>query len=160
MDSSGQTSASDRGNGHGEDRPPAEAFREASARIAELKEYASYYVAAKVDSAKASARTAVLYAVLGIVGGLIGIGLLVTAAVFFLDGLAGAIGALFPPRHGWWAGRLIVGVIVIGGALGGATFLVKRVTGSSRKRTIDKYEARRREERAQFGRDVQERASE
>jgi hypothetical protein len=158
MDSSNQTSTA--GNGHDDERAPADALRDASARIAELKEYASYYVAAKVDSVKASARTAVLYAVLGVVGGLIGIGLLITAAVFFLDGLAGAIGALFPARHGWWAGRLIVGVLVIAGALGGAMFLVKRVTGSSRKRTIEKYEARRREERAQFGRDVQERARE
>jgi hypothetical protein len=160
MESSGQTSAPTGGNGHGDDRAPADAFRDASARIAELKEYASYYVAAKVDSAKASARSAVLYAMLGVVGALIGIGLLVTAAVFFLEGLAGAIGALFPEGHGWWAGRLIVGVVVIAGALGGVWIVMKRLTGSSRKRTVEKYEARQRDERAQFGRDVQERARE
>src|SRR5690349_11050867 len=37
-------------NGHSTGHSPGEAFKEAGARLGELKEFASYYVAAKLDS--------------------------------------------------------------------------------------------------------------
>jgi hypothetical protein len=145
------------GNGHGTAAPsPSEALKDASQRVAEIKEYASYLVAAKLDGLKLTLRNIVLYAALGLVGAVIGATVLVTASVYLLSGLAGAIGAIFPDRYGWWLGR----VLVIGGAVAGVMFLMKSLTGSSRKRTIEKYENRKRVERNLYGHDVEERARE
>ena len=52
--------------------PPADAVKEAAARFAEVKEYAGVLVAAKLDALKLSLRNVALYAVLGIVGGVVG----------------------------------------------------------------------------------------
>ena len=149
------------GNGHGgATRPPAEALKDASARLSELKEYVGLLVAAKVDGVKLTLRKIVFYAILGVVAAVIGVAMLVTAAVYVLSGIAGGIGALFPDPYGWWAGRLIVGLLVVGGTLVGVMMLTKSLTGSSRKRTIEKYENRKRIERDVYGHDVAERARE
>ena len=154
--------ASDAGNGHGdaaaEGPSPAEALKQASSKLGELKEYAGLLVAAKVDGLKLTLRKIVFYAILGIVAALIGVAMLVTASVYVLSGLAGAIGELFPEPYEWWAGRLIVGILVVGGTLVGVMLLTKSLTGSSRKRTIEKYENRKRDERNLYGHDVAERA--
>jgi hypothetical protein len=154
-------SAAGAGNGHGASAAgpsPAEALKQASGRLGELKEYVGLLVAAKVDAVKLTLRKIVFYAILGIVAGLIGVAMIVTAAVYVLSGLAGAIGALFPERYGWWAGQLIIGILVVGGTLVGVMLLTKSLTGSSRKRTIEKYENRKRDERNLYGHDVAERA--
>jgi hypothetical protein len=149
------------GSGNGHSGPsPAEAFKQAGARLAEVKEYAGYFVAAKVDSLKLTLRNLVLYAILGIVGAIVGTTVLVTASVYLLSGLAGAIGEIFPEPYEWWAGRLIVSVLVIGGTVVGVMLLMKSLTGSSRKRTIEKYENRKRDERNLHGTDVERRARE
>jgi hypothetical protein len=139
-------------------RGPAEALKDASARFGELKEYVSLLIATKVDGVKLTIRRIVLYAILGVVGAVIGVAMLVTAAVYVLSGIAGGIGAAFPDPYGWWAGRLIVGVVVVGASVAGVFVLMKSLTGSSRKRTIDKYENRKRVERNLYGHDVAERA--
>jgi hypothetical protein len=141
------------------DTHPADALREASAHFAELKEYATYYVAAKVDGLKVTARNIGLYAALGLVGAIIGTGVLVTAGVMLLLGLAGAIGAIFEPDKPW-VGHLAVSLLVIGGVVGGGLFVMKRLTRTSREKTTEKYELRRQQQRVQFGRDVHERAGE
>jgi hypothetical protein len=150
------------GNGHGSagaaGPSPADALKDASTRLGELKEYVSLLVAAKVDGVKLTVRKIVFYAILGVVAAVIGVAMLVTAAVYVLSGLAGAIGELFPEPYEWWAGRLIVGVLVVGGTLVGVLLLTKSLTGSSRKRTIDKYENRKRVERNLYGHDVADRA--
>jgi hypothetical protein len=144
-------------NGH---HAPAESFKNAAAHFAELKEYAGLFVAAKLDALKLTLRNVVLYAVLGLLGAIVGVALIVTAAVYLLSGLAGAIGEIFPQPYEWWAGRLIVGALVLGVTFGGVLFLMKSLTGSSRKRTIEKYENRKRDERDAFGHDVRDRARE
>jgi hypothetical protein len=151
------------GNGHGSaatGASPAEAMKHASARLGELKEYVTLLVAAKVDGLKLTLRNIVFYAILGVVAAVIGVAMLVTAAVYVLSGLAGAIGELFPEPYEWWAGRLIVGLLVVGGTLVGVMLLTKSLTGSSRKRTIEKYENRKQDERNLYGHDVAERARE
>src|SRR3954451_1276871 len=113
------------GNGHSASTgpSPADALKQASSRVGELKEYVGLLIAAKVDGLKLTLRKIVLYAMLGIVGAVIGAAMLVTAAVYVLSGLAGAIGALFPDKYGWWVGRLIVGVLVVGGTFAGVMLL-------------------------------------
>ena len=141
------------------DSHPADALREASAHFAELKEYATYYLAAKVDGIKVTVRNIGLYAALGLVGAIIGTAVLVTAGVMLLLGLAGAIGAIFDPDKPW-VGHLVVSLLVIGGVVGGALFFMKRLTKTGRQQTIQKYESRAQQQRVQFGRDVHERAGE
>ena len=139
---------------------PAEAFKEAASRFAELKEYAGYYVAAKADSIKVTLRNIALYAVLGIVGGIVGLGVLIAAAVMLLNGLSGLIGEIFPEKWEHWGGDLVLGLLLVGGAAAAVIFGLKSITGSSRKRTIEKYENRKRDERNVYGHDVQDRAAE
>ena len=140
-------------NGH--DRPQ-DAFKQIGAQIAELRDYATYYVGAKWDGIKLTLRNVALYAALGIVGGIFGAAVLVTAAVMLLSGLAGALGALFGGRI--WLGELIVSIVVLGG-IGAATyFLLNRIIGTSRKKTIEKYEHARHQQQAHYGHDVHDRA--
>ena len=139
---------------------PADAFKEAASRFAEVKEYAGYYVGAKLDGIKLTFRNIALYAVLGIVGGIVGLGFLITAVVLLLTGLAGLIGEIFPQKWEHWGGNLVLGLLLVGGTVAAILFGLKSITGSSRKRTIEKYENRKRDERRVYGHDVQQRAAE
>jgi hypothetical protein len=161
-ESTSRTTADASGNGHGDAYvgTPADAFKSAGARFVELREYVGYFVSAKVDGIKLTFRNIALYAVLGLVAGVVGLGLLVTAAVLLLTGLAGAIGAIFEPDKPW-LGALIVGFVVLVGVFVGVWLVMKKVTGASHRATVQRYENRKRDERGQFeGHDVQERARE
>ncbi len=141
------------------ERSPADAFKNVGAQLAELKEYAAYFVAAKVDGIKASFRNLALYAVLGVVGLIAGGAIIVTAAVQLLTGLAGAIGAIFEPDRPW-VGHIVVGLLILGGIGVGTMSFMKKFTAASHARTVKKYEARQQQQRVQHGHDVHERASE
>lgn len=154
----GTSPGPDRAGGGGEPSP-ADAFKEAASRFAELKEYVGYYIGAKLDGAKITLRNVAIYVVLGVVGGIVGVALLIAATVMLLNGLAGAIGAIFNPDKPW-VGNLVMGLLLVGGAVSVVIFGLKSITGSSRKRTIEKYENRKRDERGAFGHDVQQRAAE
>jgi len=149
------------GNGHGAaNGSPADHVKEAAAKLAEVKEYAGVLVAAKLDALKLTLRNVAVYAALGIVGGIVGIGALVAGVVLLLSGLSGLIGEIFPEKWEDWGGPLVVGLLVVGGAVVGVLVGMKLITGSSRKRTIEKYENRKRDERLAYGHDVAERARE
>jgi hypothetical protein len=138
-------------NGHG--HHPADAFRDAGLRFGELKEFASYYVAAKLDAIKVTGRNLGIYAALGIVGLIAGGTIISTAAVLLLVGLALAIGKPFEPDQPW-VGALVVGVLVLGGLAAGIILFMKKLTNTSRKRVVEKYENRQRDQRINFGEDV------
>jgi hypothetical protein len=147
-----------------DERSPTDAFKEMSSHFAELKEYASYYVAAKADGIKASFRNLGLFAVLGIVGLMVAGATVVTATVLLLTGIAGAISAIFrsdytmPDRT--WIGGITVGLLVLGGIGIGTMLFMKKFTAASRERTVKKYESRQQQQRVQYGHDVHERAEE
>jgi len=89
-----------------------EAVRGVGEKLAEIGEYASYFISAKLDGLKVSARNIGVYAVLGIIG-LVALSTVVTTAVvMLLVGLAMAIGKAFEPDQ-YWAGALIVSVVVL-----------------------------------------------
>ena len=135
---------------------PSEALHVAMAKIAELREYASYFLAAKIDGLKVGLRNAGIYAALGVLGAIAGAGLIVMAVALFLIGCAHGLGALFGGRD--WLGDLIVGVVVLAIVAVGAILGLKMVTGSSRKKTVEKYETRQHQQRRSYGHDVQQRA--
>ena len=133
--------------------PPTEAVGEILSRLGELKEYASYFVAAKLDGVKITVRNIGVYAVLGIVGLIVASAVVTTAVVLLLVGLALAIGKPFDPDQPW-VGAVIVGLLVLGGLVAGVIFGMKKLTNTSRRALVTKYESRQREQRIRFGHDV------
>jgi hypothetical protein len=141
------------GNGHDDGHSPAEAFKKVGTHIAELKEFASYYVGAKLDGIKVTVRNVGIYAALGVVGLIAASAVISTAVVLLLTGLAFAIGALFEPDRPW-VGAIVVGLLVLGGLAGGIIFGMKKLTNTFRKQLVQKYENRQRDQRINFGEDV------
>jgi hypothetical protein len=142
--------------------PPApphfEGFQRAMQLLGEYKEYGSYYMATKIDGMKASIRNVGIYAGLGIVGLIAFSALITTAVALFLIGAAMGLAHIFdPPKY--WLGALIVGlgVLVLIGV--GAWIGLSKANAGFRKATVDKYEQRKRWQRGQFGRDVEQAAS-
>ncbi len=157
MDPSRIHTCGENGNADAPDSP-AKALSEAVAQIGELKEYASHFVAAKADGIKASLRKAAVYGALGALAAVAGAAAIVTGVVLLLNGLAQAIALLLGGRM--WAGNLIVGFLLICAVALGAWLGVRRFFGSSRARTVDRYERRLQQQRANFGHDARERAAE
>jgi hypothetical protein len=146
-----------------QDEAPADALKDAMRTLGELREYAGYFVAAKVDGIKLAIRRIGVMAAVGVIGLLAGGAIVATAAVLFCVGLAQAVATLFAHENGiprTWLGNLIVGLLLLLVIGGGAWFMMSRLTGSSRKATVKKYELRRQRERADFGHDVLQRAAE
>jgi hypothetical protein len=129
-----------------------DAFKEAMHRLGEAREYAGYLAAAHIDKLKAKARRIAVQAALGMVGAIILLALLVSAAALVLQGVAGLIGELLGGRV--WAGALITG----GGFLlltGLGTWLGLRFWQAAAFKSLQKrYEYRKRKQRAQFGHSV------
>lgn len=124
--------------------------------LTELREYISYYLASSADSVKLSVRSALIKAVMGIVGLLAASAVVITAAVLLLTGMAHGLAVLFGNRL--WAGELTTGVVVLAATAAGVYLGVSRLTKSSRRKTIEKYERRQDQQRAAFGHDVHQRA--
>jgi hypothetical protein len=155
------------GNGHrnrvddlaDEDSSPGESFSAAMSQFAELKEYAAQYIAARADSLKLSVRKVVLFAVLGVLGLLVGGAIMVTAASIFVIGISQLIAHWLGDRA--WAGNLIVGILMIGLVAGGAWIMMRRMLGASRKATVERYERRLKQQRVLLaGHDARERSRE
>ena len=137
---------------------PSDALREAMTKLSEVREFAAYYVAVRLDGLKATFRNIGIYAALGIMGLAAGAAVLATAAVLLLLGIAGAFAALL---HGnQWLGAIITAVLVFGLLGAGAVIGLKVLTRSFKSSTVKKYEDRQRQQRQQFqGRDVRSEAT-
>ena len=140
------------------DGEPAEQFKFAMNRLAELKEYALYFVSAKLDGIKLSLRNAVIYAGLGIIGALAGGAVIAVAAALLVIGAAHGIGAALGGNA--WLGDLIIGVLILAVVGIGAVMAVKWLTNSFHQQLVNKYRARQQEQRRTYGHDVQQRANE
>lgn len=126
------------------------------AHIGELREYASTYLAARLDRMKLTGRMIAFWAVVGLLAGVMGLAAAVTAVVLLMLGIADGLAALLG-NHAW-AGYLLCGggfLVVLTVAL----VLFKRSWfRTSRRRTIEKYERRHQAQRAAYGHDVAQRA--
>jgi len=121
--------------------------------IGELREYATYYLSAKLDGFKVTGRNLGIYAVLGIVGLIAMSAMITTAVVLLLVGLALAIGKPFNPDQPW-VGAVVVGLLVLGGLAAAVIIGMRKLTNTSRAALVRKYEERQRQQRIHFGRDV------
>jgi hypothetical protein len=80
-----------------------------------------------------------------------------------VGGVAWALGALFAHWFGagwFWLGPLLVGLLILGGLAAGVIFGLKWYTRTSHARLVAKYENRQRQQRIDYGHDVEQRASE
>jgi membrane protein implicated in regulation of membrane protease activity len=137
------------------ENPASAAFRQVPQFLAELRAYFRYYLGAKFDGCKASARMVAIYAILGVLGLIVVASVLATSVFLVLWGLANGLGRLFGHI---WAGQLIVGLLVLGGIALAVRIALRRLTRASRLRTEQKYEQQRTQQRVHFGHDVHERA--
>ncbi|HSU65338.1 MAG TPA: phage holin family protein [Tepidisphaeraceae bacterium] len=137
---------------------PSDAIRDAFAKLAELREFAAYYVAARVDALKLTARRIGIYAALGLVGAVAGATVVITAVVLLLRGIAGAFASLFRPELAW-LGDLITAVIFLAIPVIGILIGMRILTRTFKTSTVHKYEERQRHQRQQFGRDVRDEAT-
>jgi len=135
--------------------PAAAAFASLKSNVEELKEYASYYMAAKSDGFRQSLKNVALYAGLGVLGMIIGAGILVTASVLLVLGIAHGLATLFGSL---WLGELVTAIVLLGGIGIGAWLMIKKITGNWKTALKKKYEERKASQRARFGRDVADRA--
>ena len=138
--------------------PAAEAFHRIKNDIGELKEYASYYLAAKMDGIKRTVRNIGLYAALGLVGLIAGGAIVATAAGLLIVGLAELLGHLFGERY--WLGDIVTGLLVLGLIGGLAWWMMNKLTNTWRSQTVKKYEQRKQSQRERFAHDVSGRAAE
>ncbi len=132
---------------------PVDALRSAARHFGEAKEYASNFVAAKLDATKVSIRRLVLMIGFLVVAGLCGAAVLITAAVLLTNGMATGLGTAFDPDK-IWLGQIIVGGVIVIGVNVAVLLVIRKLTGASREKTVQKYEARHRQQRSEFGRDV------
>lgn len=137
--------------------PPTDAFRQLGGLTAELREYFSYFLAAKVDGLRLSVRSAGIYAALGIMGFVAVSALITTAVVLLLVGAATGLGWLFGGML--WLGSIVVALLVLGAFGLGGYLALSRLNRNFRKKTVEKYEHRQEWQRGQFGRDVEQAAA-
>jgi uncharacterized membrane protein YccC len=119
--------------------------------LAELREYFAYYTAARIDALKSSVRRLVLWVVVVLIGLLAVAGMVITAVVLICDGICDALTRLLHSRS---LGELLTGVLLLVCLVGSVYFGVGLLHELWHARTVKKYEARRKRQRDQFGRDV------
>jgi hypothetical protein len=128
--------------------PAGESVRQ---RLAELREYFSYYTAARLDALKSSVRRLVLWALVLIIALLAVAGLVITAVVLICNGICDALTWLLHSRA---LAEILTGGLLLAG-LFLATYLGLGLLHQFwHSQTVLKYEARRRRQREEFGRDV------
>lgn len=136
---------------------PADAIREAFHRIGQLREFAAYYVSARIDAIKASVRDAGVYAALGLIGVLAAGSVVAVAIGLLLVGIAGAFAALLGGRL--WLGQIITGAIFLA-ILAIASMIGMRVLRRwFHSKMVQKYEERQRQQRERFGQNVRDEAA-
>lgn len=135
---------------------PADALRDALARLAQLREFVAYYIAVRIDIFKSLIRNAGIYAAVAVLALVGGAATIVTAVVLLLLGIAGAFAQLFPTHP--WLGQIITAAIFLCVVAGGAVVGMKLLTSWFRRNTVRNYERRQSRQRQQFGSDVQRQA--
>jgi hypothetical protein len=117
-------------------------------RFQELQHYALCYASSRTDGVKHSLRNSLGQTVPAALGFVTMAGLVVLASWFALSGLAQGLGEMFGDRA--WIGKLITGGVVLAGVMlwGSCAAWIRK--SASRKRTIEKYEARRARQRTRL----------
>ncbi len=127
-------------------------------QLAEAVEYLAYLLATQVDRVKLKIRNLVMLAALGAIAAVAGLAFVFCTVWLLLSGIAGGIGELLGDRP-WLGGIITSAVILIVGGLAG-WIVYRRVKTSGLKSTRRRYEERQAKQRARFGREVEQAATE
>jgi hypothetical protein len=120
--------------------------------LAELRDYAAYYLETRKDQLRISLTQLLIYAALGALALAIGVCAVGMATALVLLGVSGGLGELLGGRV--WAGALVTGLVALGGLAAVVYFGLRRMTHTSQQRLADKYERRREDFRSRYGREV------
>ena len=125
-------------------------------QLSELLEYLSYYLHAKADTLKLTGRKLLFRIELEIVGLLVTAGAVVVAITLIFLGVSQGLSQLFHAQP--WLGPLLAGLLLLGCAFGAGWLWRRANETKSYKETVQKYEQRKQQQQARFGRDVAKRA--
>jgi hypothetical protein len=127
-------------------------FADVAANLRAAKSFLAYYISAKADRVLLVVKSIVVWSVLGVAAALIGVTVVVVATFYLCAGIVGGLEQLFG-RFAWIAPLLFGLVVLLTAAVGGFIFL-RRITGGSKERLVTAYERRQRQQRSEFGTDV------
>lgn len=116
------------------DRDP---LRDLAASVEELQHNLRFLVDAKFDQIKAGVRRKIVVALAVIGAGLVGLAMVVTAAVYIMHGTALGLGSAFGQRM--WLGYLVCGVGFLAMIAGGAAAFEMTARARRRKVLEEKY---------------------
>jgi hypothetical protein len=137
--------------------PEEDPFQRLLGQFRELREYFSYYLSARADSARLGLRNALLSMTLAALAFVLVAGLSVAATWFVLSGAAEGVGVLLGNRP--WAGSLATGLLLMVGLAGGMYGTVTRLKKTTREGTVAKYENRQSRQQLRYGHNVADRAA-
>ena len=137
---------------------PLEDLKAVGTNAAELAAYAQQFVNAKIAGVLYGVRKLAILAVLGLVGGIAGASIIVTAAVLLVLGLSDII-ATFLPEHFKWAGKVIVGLLVLGVTFGALWLLLRYSVKAGKDTALQQYRLALKKQRLDFGHDAFGRAA-
>jgi hypothetical protein len=124
----------------------------------ELVDYARYYAELHWDQIKLSVVKYALMAVLGIVMAIFGATLLVTGGIVLVIGLSYSLAEWLFDGNGAY-GLLLCGSIIVGLLLATVAIGIAIVRGRFQAHLGQKYANKKREQRARYGHDVEQRAA-
>lgn len=136
---------------------PADAAGRALAALAEAGTHAREWVSARIDGIVFGAKKLAFLAVLGIVGGLVGVTFVITSTVLLLQGIAAAIAAALPDSFGW-VGPFAVGLLGVLLSVGGLWLVLKLLARAGRRTAIKGYRRKLLAQHRRFGTDAYSRA--
>jgi len=136
-------------NGARDPKSTHEALDAVFKHAAQVREYALLYLETRKDQVRVTVQRVVTYLILAMLGLIcLGTGLAVAVALL-LGGASRGLGILLGDQL--WAGQIAVALLVLCLTALGVYLGVRSVTGSSRRRTTEKYERRHVKLRSQFG---------
>jgi hypothetical protein len=136
----------------GESSPP-DPLADMRARISEVVEFFLYYISARIDTLKYAIKKRIFVASWIAISVLAAAGAIITAVVLLCEGICDGLSVLFGHR---WAGELATGVLLLAVVFAGGFGAVNHLIQRSQRKSIAKYEARRRKER--YARDAADQA--
>jgi hypothetical protein len=133
-------------NNHSSHAPPGEEANSVPspldglvAAIADVRQHAAAYLETRRDLIAAKIRKGVLWGLFGLIAAFAGAIALGTAVVLLVVGAADGIGLAL--GHHYWAGKLIVGSVILAAVGIGGWRLIVLKTRTAFRRTTSKYEA-------------------
>jgi hypothetical protein len=141
----------------GDARPAGpEALSAVFKQLAEAVEYLAYLLTTQVDRVKLKVRNVLLMVALGVIGAAVAMAFLACTVWLLLSGIAGGVGVLLGDRP--WLGSIVTAVVILLIVIPAGWILYRRIQSGGLKAVRERYRLRQAEQKARFGRKVEETA--